>query len=62
MEGDGAGGALSPLLLAASVPCSAPGEPPVADMARKALALLKYESLWKGAGKETDPLYGHHRA
>ena len=55
-------GALSPLLLAASVPCSAPGEPPVADMARKALALLKYESLWKGAGKETDPLYGHHRA
>lgn len=54
-------GALSPLLLAASVPCSAPGEPPVAETARKALSLLKYDSLWKGAGKETDPLHGHHR-
>lgn len=55
-------GALSPLLLAASVPCSAAGEPPLADTARRALSLLKYESLWKGAGKGTDPLHGHHRS
>jgi hypothetical protein len=46
-------GALQPLLRAAAVP-PAPAEPPIAEVARRALRALKYDELWRGAA--CDPL------
>ena len=46
-------GALTPLLLAAAVP-PAPGEPPLDQLARRALCCLRYDEAWRGAS--CDPL------
>lgn len=54
-------GAIPPLLLAASLPCTGlAGDGQIAQTARRALELLHYDSLWKGASKGADPLLGHH--
>ena len=53
-------GAIPPLLLAASIPCLSPGDGTVGQSARRALEMLHYDSLWKGASKGADPLLGHH--